>query len=162
MLFPTASNWYCQRKFREETEAYDRFEGIDCDGMWSAARSYNQDLAARGDLLTLDEGEEAARTAGLLDPWGTGMMGYLDIPKIDVHIPIYQGTEESAIQAGAGHWQGTSLPVGGPDSHCVLIGHNGLVKAKMFTDLDQLAEDRLSWGLFRDRRPECYGKIVNR
>ena len=66
------------------------------------------------------------------------MMGYIDIPKISVHLPIYQDTEESALQAGAGFWLGTSLPTGGPSTHCVLTAHNGLVRAKMFTDLDQL------------------------
>ena len=138
MLAPSLSNWYSQQSFRQEIEAYDQFAGIDCDAMWKAAEAYNRDLAARGDLRTLSEAEEARRTAGLLDPWGTGMMGYLEIPKIDVSLPIYQGTEEAALQAGAGHWQGSSLPVGGPGSHCVLTGHNGLIKAKMFTDLNQL------------------------
>lgn len=68
----------------------------------------------------------------------TGMMGYVDIPKLGVHIPIYHGTEERALQSGAGFWYGTSLPVGGENTHCVLAAHNGLVKAKLFTDLDKL------------------------
>ena len=68
------------------------------------------------------------------------MMGYIDIPKINVHLPIYQGIEEQALQAGVGFWPGTSLPTGGPSTHCVLTAHNGLVRAKMFTDLDQLVE----------------------
>lgn len=66
------------------------------------------------------------------------MMGYVDIPKLGVHIPIYHGTEERALQSGAGFWYGTSLPVGGENTHCVLAAHNGLVKAKLFTDLDKL------------------------
>ena len=70
--------------------------------------------------------------------WIHGEQGYVDIPKIGVHIPIYHGTEERALQSGAGFWYGTSLPVGGENTHCVLAAHNGLVKAKLFTDLDKL------------------------
>ena len=65
-------------------------------------------------------------------------MGYVDIPKLGVHIPIFHGTEERALQSGAGFWYGTSLPVGGENTHCVLAAHNGLVKAKLFTDMDKL------------------------
>ena len=82
--------------------------------------------------------EEREELDHLLDPWETGMMGYVDIPKIGVHVPIYHGTEERALQSGAGFWYGTSLPVGGENTHCVLAAHNGLVKAKLFTDLDKL------------------------
>ena len=68
------------------------------------------------------------------------MIGHIDIEKISVHLPVYQGTEESALQAGAGWWIGTSMPTGGPGTHCVLTAHTGLVRAKMFTDLDQMEE----------------------
>ena len=84
--------------------------------------------------------EEQAEVEQLLNPLGTGMMGYLDIPKIDVHLPIYQGIEEQELQSGAGWWIGTSLPTGGESTHCVITAHNGLVRAKMFTELDQLEE----------------------
>ena len=84
--------------------------------------------------------EEEAKIEQFLNPLGNGMMGYIDIPKINVHLPIYQGIEEQALQAGVGFWPGTSLPTGGPSTHCVLTAHNGLVRAKMFTDLDQLVE----------------------
>ena len=66
------------------------------------------------------------------------MMGYIDIPKINVHLPIYQGIEEKELQSGAGYWLGSSLPTGGESTHCVITAHTGLVKAKMFTDIDQL------------------------
>ena len=78
--------------------------------------------------------------SGLLNPLGTGMMGHIDIDKISVHLPVYQGTEEAALQAGAGWWIGTSMPTGGEGTHCVLTAHTGLVRAKMFTDLDQMEE----------------------
>jgi sortase A len=69
---------------------------------------------------------------------GSTLMGYIEIPKIDVKLPIYHGTSQATLLAGIGHMEGTSLPVGGADTHCVLTGHTGLDTKKMFTDLDQL------------------------
>lgn len=66
------------------------------------------------------------------------MMGSIEIPKIDVNLPIYQGTEEQQLQSGCGWWPGTSLPTGGSGTHCVITAHTGLTKAKLFTDLDRL------------------------
>ena len=137
LLYPHVSNWYCNWQFQREIGAYDQFADVDCDALWRAAQDYNQALAERGSQFYATE-EERAQIAQLLNPLGTGMMWYVDIPKIDVHLPIYQGTEETQLQAGAGWWLGTSLPTGGAGTHCVLAAHNGLVKAKMFTDLEQL------------------------
>jgi sortase A len=67
-------------------------------------------------------------------------MGYIEIPSIQVMLPIYHGIEEEVLQAGAGHIPGTSLPVGGKGTHCVISGHRGLVSAQLFTNLDQLKE----------------------
>ena len=67
-------------------------------------------------------------------------MGYIDIPKINITLPIYHGTDESVLQIAIGHLEGTSLPVGGKTSHCVVSGHRGLPSAKLFTDLDKLVE----------------------
>ena len=137
ILYPHVSNWYYAWQFQRTIGAYDQFADVDCDALWAAAQEYNQALAERGSQFSVSE-EERAQVAQLLNPLGNGMMGYVDIPKIDVHLPIYQGTEETELQAGAGWWLGTSLPTGGAGTHCVLAAHNGLVKAKMFTDLDQL------------------------
>ena len=136
-LYPHICDWYYQYQFNKAIAAYDRFQGIDCEGMIQAAREYNERLAKKEEQF-LVPAEEREELDHLLDPWGTGMMGYVDIPKIGVHIPIYHGTEERALQSGAGFWYGTSLPVGGENTHCVLAAHNGLVKAKLFTDLDKL------------------------
>jgi sortase A len=65
-------------------------------------------------------------------------MGYIEIPKIDVTLPVYHGTEESVLQVAIGHLEWTSLPVGGESSHCVVSGHRGLPSAKLFTDLDKM------------------------
>ena len=82
---------------------------------------------------------------GLLNPLGNGMMGYVNIPKIDVALPVYQGTDEKELQSGAGWWIGSSLPTGGESTHCIITAHTGLSKAKLFTDIDQLeVGDRFS------------------
>ena len=73
-----------------------------------------------------------------LDVTGTGIMGYLDIEKIGVELPIYHGTDNGVLQIGVGHVEFSSLPVGGPSTHCVLSGHRGLPSATLFTDLPEL------------------------
>ena len=69
-----------------------------------------------------------------------GIMGYIDIPVIDVYLPVYHTTSEGVLQVGVGHIEGTSLPVGGKSTHTVLSGHRGLPSARLFTDLDKLVE----------------------
>ena len=71
---------------------------------------------------------------------GTGVMGYVEIPSLDCMLPIYHGTDEAVLQIAVGHIPGSSLPVGGMGTHSVLSGHRGLPSAKLFTNLDQLAE----------------------
>lgn len=137
-LFPTLSDWHARRQYQREIAAWEAARPQeDYTPLWEAAEEYNRTLSEKESQLRLSDGE-AERVSTLLNPMGNGMMGYVDIPKIDVHLPIYQGTEEPQLQAGAGWWIGTSLPTGGADTHCVLTAHNGLVKAKMFTDLDKL------------------------
>ena len=70
----------------------------------------------------------------------SGIMGYIDIPKIRVTLPIYHGTDETILQIAIGHIAGTSLPVGGASTHCVVSGHRGLPSARLFTDIDKLVE----------------------
>ena len=82
---------------------------------------------------------EAEESYGrLLNVRGDGIMGYIQIPKIGVELPIYHGTAEETLDKGVGHLLGTSLPVGGIGTHCVLTGHSGLAGTRMFSDLDQL------------------------
>lgn len=73
-----------------------------------------------------------------LDITGTGIMGYIDIDKINVELPIYHGVSKGVLQSGVGHIEGSSLPIGGEGNHCILSGHRGLPSAKLFTDLDKL------------------------
>lgn len=144
MLFPTFSDlyyrWEASRKIAQYNRALEA-QPEDYSELWAAAEAYNRQLASyAADPTATVEAELAEQVRQYLNPLGNGMMGYVDIPKIGVHLPIYQGTQESALQAGAGYWLGTSLPTGGASTHCVLTAHNGLVKAKMFTDIDQLEE----------------------
>ena len=142
MLYPTMSDLYVRRQLQKELAQYNQVtqgEEADYSEPWAAAEDYNRRLAEKDNQFAVSE-EEMEEISGLLNPLGTGMMGHIDIEKISVHLPVYQGTEESALQAGAGWWIGTSMPTGGPGTHCVLTAHTGLVRAKMFTDLDQMEE----------------------
>ena len=137
-LYPTLSDVYYNWQYKREIAEWEAAQNNkDYSQLWIAAEEYNRKLAENQGELALSE-EEMAYVSTLLNPLGNGMMGYVDIPKIDVHLPIYQGTEEKELQSGCGWWFGTSLPTGGQSSHCVITAHNGLVKAKLFTDLDHL------------------------
>lgn len=143
LLYPTMRNWYSVWQAKQEIKHYQAeiaaAVGPDYSQQWEAAEEYNRRLAENGNAIMYGT-DQAEEYESLLDVDGTGMMGYIDIPVIQVNLPIYHGIEERALQAGAGHWQGTSLPTGGENTHCVLTAHTGLVKAKMFTDLDQMKE----------------------
>ena len=138
LLYPALSNAYYQHQYRQASAAFAQQQsGAENEELWQAAEAYNADLAEKKDQFALTA-EERERIAGCLNPLGTGMMGNIEIPKIDVDLPIYQGTEEQQLQSGCGWWLGTSLPTGGGGTHCVITAHTGLTKAKLFTDLDQM------------------------
>lgn len=103
----------------------------------AAAENYNQQLALKGNTFVLDEQtrEDYNRQLNIS---GSGIMGYIDIPQINCYMPIYHSTQDAVLQIGAGHIEGTSLPIGGENTHSVLSGHRGLPSAKLFTDLDKM------------------------
>ncbi len=105
--------------------------------MWDKAVKYNEALLSKPDRYKLSD-EEMEEYMSTLDATGTGIMGYITIPKIDVELPIYHTTDEAVLQIGVGHIPGTSLPVGGESTHAVLSGHRGLPSAKLFTRLDEV------------------------
>jgi sortase A len=109
------------------------------EDVWESAQEYNEELAKRNFYLQLSD-EEREVYEKELNVSGNGIMGYIEIPSINVSLPIYHGTDESILQIAVGHIEGSSLPVGGESTHCVLSGHRGLPSAKLFTDLDQLVE----------------------
>ena len=114
-------------------EALTGFESVQIDKIREGARAYNEKVRECEDKKIT--GYEKA-----LNPFSTGMMGSLYIPKIEVNLPIYHDVNEGIIQNGVGHLPGTSLPIGGSSTHCVLSTHSGLPKAKLFTDLHKLDE----------------------
>ena len=145
LLYPTVSDQYTQYQNARRILAYNRTaEAIDPTRnreMLEAAHRYNDALMGNEEIRDAF-GEDRTITSEdyrhLLDPGGDGIMGVIEIPAIGVHLPIYHGTEEVDLQRGAGHMEGTSLPVGGPGTHCGIAGHRGLPSARLFTDLDQM------------------------
>ena len=107
--------------------------------MRKAAQAYNEKLLSKQDRYEMSD-QDKAEYESLLDVSGTGVMGYVEIPSINVSLPIYHGTDNTILQIGVGHIEGTSLPVGGASTHCAVSGHRGLTSSKLFTDIDQMAE----------------------
>ena len=143
LLYPTFSNWWNAlhqtRVIASYTEQVSDIDNEQYAALWQDAWDYNRMIAQRGRLHTLTE-EEQLLYQSLLDVSGTGIMGYVEIPSINVLLPIYHGTDEAVLQVAVGHLEWTSLPVGGEGSHCVISSHRGLPSARLFTDLDQLVE----------------------
>lgn len=141
LLYPTVSDYWnsfhSSRAIASYEEQVANIDDAQYEELWDAARDYNQSLLQRpNDFILSDEQQEIYKS--LLDIGGNGIMGYIEIPMIDVMLPIYHGTKESVLQIAVGHLDWTSLPVGGAGSHCVLSGHRGLPSARLFTDLDKL------------------------
>ena len=141
MLYPSFADWWnsfhSSRSIASYVEQVANIDDAQYEELWDAAWDYNQSLLHRpNDFLLSDEQQEIYKS--LLDLGGNGIMGYIEIPMIDVMLPIYHGTKESVLQIAVGHLDWTSLPVGGAGSHCVLSGHRGLPSARLFTDLDKL------------------------
>lgn len=108
--------------------------------MMEDAEAYNSRLLEKKEnRYRLTEAEEEEYNS-LLDVTGTGIMGYVEIPKLKMSLPIYHGTEDTVLQIAVGHLEGSSLPVGGSGTHCVLTGHRGLPSAKLFSNLDEMEE----------------------
>ena len=141
MLYPSFADWWnsfhSSRAIASYEEQVANIDDAQYEELWNAARDYNQSLLHRpNDFILSDEQQEIYKS--LLDFGGNGIMGYIEIPMIDVMLPIYHGTKESVLQIAVGHLDWTSLPVGGAGSHCVVSGHRGLPSARLFTDLDKL------------------------
>lgn len=121
-------------EYAQEVEAMDDGEIREAK---EAAIAYNESLLPiRYDRQALQAAAESYDE--LLNLHGSGLMGYVEIPKIDVNLPIYHGTSEEVLQKGIGHLVGSSLPIGGEGFHSVLTGHSGLAGKRLFSDLDQL------------------------
>ena len=140
MLYPTVSDAVNRAHQTRAVVDYEHsvqdMEEKDYFQWFSKAESYNLALASDPEMLYRPS--ELPDYSGTLDVTGTGIMGYLSIPKINVSLPIYHGTEESVLQIAVGHLEGSSFPIGGKSTHAVLSAHRGLPSARLFTDLDKL------------------------
>ena len=143
LLYPTVSNlWnraHQSRAIATYTKQVEKLDDSQNKEMLKAARKYNKSLLKKSDHWKLSK-KGKKKYESRLDVSGTGIMGYIEVPKIDCSLPIYHGTDEGALQIAIGHLEGSSLPVGGKSTHCVLSGHRGLPSARLFTDLDQMEE----------------------
>ena len=143
IAYPTFADWWNNfhqaRAVASYAEAVANLDQADYEKILKEAEKYNKRLAKTGANWQLTE-EELEEYNNQLKINETGIMGYIDIPKINITLPIYHGIDEKVLQVAIGHIAGTSLPVGGKGSHCVVSGHRGLPSARLFTDLDKLVE----------------------
>jgi len=141
MLYPTVSDWWNSfhqtRAIASYSDAVATMDNEIYDQLWQEAEAYNAALAQKANPYFFTE-EDQALYDSTLNVSGTGIMGYIDIPEIKCTLPIYHGTSEAVLQVGVGHIEGSSLPVGGEGTHCVLSGHSGLPSAVLFTHLEDL------------------------
>ena len=142
LLYPSFSDWWNSRVQTQAIATYTqqitKMDNEEYEKVWQSAVTYNQSLLDRPNTFTLTDEQRAAYDSEL-NFANNGVMGYVEIPSIDVHLPIYHGTEETVLSVAIGHLDWTSLPTGGENTHCVISGHRGLPSARLFTDLDQLA-----------------------
>lgn len=145
-IYPPISTAYNQKhqsqihtQYQQQIEAADDAE---IRAMLEAAAAYNEALipgVRNGQSFTNDALQAAsADYVNQLNPVGSGIMGYVEVPALNVTLPIYHGTEDATLEIGAGHLLGSSLPVGGKSTHSVITGHSGMESQKMFSDLEQL------------------------
>jgi sortase A len=142
LLYPSLSNWW--NSFHQSKaiagyiEAVSNMDKKEYERILEEAKQYNKNLK-NASMWALSDSEKKAYDEQL-NILGNGIMGYIEIPNINCSLPIYHGTSENVLQIATGHIEGSSLPVGGEGSHCVISGHRGLPSAKLFTNLDELAE----------------------
>lgn len=142
VLYPSVSNYWNSFHQTKAIASYEQkvseMDSDDTEKMWKAAEEYNEKLAQKTTGKWSPTKEEHKEYENLLNVGGVGVMGSVEIPKIKVSLPIYHGVEQTILQIAIGHIEGSSLPVGGKSTHCVISGHRGLPSAKLFTDLDKL------------------------
>lgn len=142
LLYPSVSNFLNEKRQSQAIMNYDNLiaemKPEDFQAYFEAAEEYNRKLRLiSAPFLGYSEISEEYNSA--LDINGNGMMGYITIDKIKVQIPIYHGTSDKVLNSAVGHLEGSSLPIGGENTHTVLSAHRGLPSAKLFTNLDELA-----------------------
>ena len=127
------------RSISSYTAAVGQYGEEEYERMLEEARQFNDELKTQPFSMELGPDREP-RYESVLDPVGNGVMGYIVIPCIRVSLPVYHGLSDGALGAGAGHVPGSSLPVGGSGTHCLIAGHTGLSSSQLFTGLDRMKE----------------------
>lgn len=145
LLYPTFSDAWNQYRNAKLISTYEtavnNLPDNKYDRLWKEAKEYNRQHLVNTFTDAFDENGNYVPGypySKVLDPDGDGLMGSIEIPKINVKLAIYHGLGSEILEKGAGHMEGTSLPIGGKSTHAVLAAHRGLPSAKLFTDLDQL------------------------
>ena len=140
LLYPSVSQyWNTKTQSRAVANYQDILASIkpeDYTAYLDAAHEYNKDLASLSSPLT--SYDHLVNYESTLDVSGSGVMGFITIPKIGIELPIYHSIRSEVLNIACGHLEGTSLPVGGESTHCVLSAHRGLPHAKLFTNLDKM------------------------
>jgi len=143
MAYPTFADWWNSfhqsRAIQSYATAVSNLDREEYDRIIAEAEEYNRRISETDAHWNMKE-EEIREYNRMLSIDDSGIMGYIDIPKINVRLPLYHGIEDRVLEVAIGHIAGTSLPVGGEGSHCVLSGHRGLPSARLFTDLDKIVE----------------------
>ena len=143
LLYPFVSNYWNSLHQSQAIAAYmgdvRKLDDSTYEAMWEEAQRYNASLLEDENRFFPND-EEKQYYEQLLNVSGNGIMGYIEIPSIDVMLPIYHGTSEEVLQVAIGHIEGSSLPIGGESTHSVISGHRGLPSSRLFTDIDQLSE----------------------
>lgn len=142
-LYPAVSNYLAEKNHTRVIQTYQETVGglsdEELSEEWAKAEEYNENLAGDPVHDPFIPGSGYALPDNYLDVLNIdGVMGYIEIPKIDVSLPVYHGTAEETLEKGVGHMESTTLPIGGTDRHAVLTGHRGLPSAELFTNLDLL------------------------
>lgn len=141
LLYPTVANFinskHQSRAIVEYSEQVEEISEEEYESYLKAANEYNMRVMERENLFVPTEADSQLYPQ-LLDLTGNGVMGYVEIPAIDIRLPIYHGTSDEVLQIAVGHLTWSSLPVGGDSTHCVISGHRGLPSADLFTYLDKL------------------------
>lgn len=143
LLYPTVSNYWNSlhqtHAIASYTQEVSTISAEKYKNILARAGTFNDNIQNRQNIYKLSD-EEHTEYEACLNVDGTGIMGYIEIPAIEVSLPIYHGTSDSVLNSAVGHLEWTSLPVGGKGTHCALSGHRGLPSAKLFTNLDKLVE----------------------
>ncbi|HDX9574422.1 TPA: class C sortase [Bacillus mobilis] len=147
-LYPTISNSLATRAHYSEISSYDKkikaLQKKEVERREKEATKYNKQVQTSMKTFADPFSEEKNNHQAYADALKLGdVMGYIEISKISIKLPIYQGTSEEVLSRGVGHLDYSSLPVGGENTHTILTGHRGLPSAKLFTDLDKLSEGDL-------------------